>query len=264
MKKALFFDYDGTLCSDVTHCISENVKQTLIALHEKGYLLFLNTGRTNPIIEEEVRALPFDGYLLGCGSYIEYHQEILMKKYVDPALKDRIIAMVEEGKMEAFFEGHDKIYRTRMHSPRMVEIIERHEANGIVMPLVEEMEHDFVKMFVCYSDQEKAEEFRVFMSQYFEYIDRGYPYAELITKGNSKATAIQMILEHVGIARENCYVFGDSSNDLPMFEYIGNSALLCNAMETGKLEELRSKVMFVCDDADHDGLVEAVNQFKLL
>ena len=48
-KKALFFDYDGTLISDETHTIPKSARKVLNKLKDKGYLLFLNTGRTNHI-----------------------------------------------------------------------------------------------------------------------------------------------------------------------------------------------------------------------
>lgn len=38
-------------------------------------------------------------------------------------------------------------------------------------------------------------------------------------KGYSKGTIIEYILKYFGLGRERSYVFGDSSNDLAMFQY---------------------------------------------
>ena len=38
-KKALFFDYDGTLISDETHTIPKSARKVLNKLKDKGYLL---------------------------------------------------------------------------------------------------------------------------------------------------------------------------------------------------------------------------------
>lgn len=264
MSKVLFFDYDGTLCSDNTHQVSAGVKEALYQLKAKGYYLFLNTGRTKPIIEKDILALPFDGYLLGCGSYIEYHNEVLFQKYVDLSLKDEIVKWIEDAGIEAFFEGNEAIYRTNFHSKRMLDIVKLHDQNGVYMPHVSELKDDFVKMFVCHNDSEKAKQFEQFMSKHFHYIDRGYPFAEIILKDVSKATAIRFICEHLSLSLEDCYVFGDSSNDMPMFELVKNSALLSNPIEKGHRTTLESMVMHVCNDADHDGLLEAFVKFKLL
>lgn len=264
VSKVLFFDYDGTLCSDTSHKVSPAVRKALHALKNKGYLLFLNTGRTNPIVEEDVRSLPFDGYLLGCGSYIEYHNKVLFQKYVDSSLKEEIVKWVEDAGIQAFFEGNKAIYRTDFSDQRMLDIVELHHQNGIHMPYVSELQDDFVKMFVCHQDETKAKEFEVFMSKHFHYIDRGYPFAEIILKGVSKASAIEYICDHLHLSLDDCYVFGDSSNDMPMFELVKNSALLSNEIEKGHRQMLEEMVMYVCSDADHDGLIEAFKKFKLL
>lgn len=226
MSKVLFFDYDGTLCSDNTHQVSAGVKEALYQLKAKGYYLFLNTGRTKPIIEKDILALPFDGYLLGCGSYIEYHNEILLQKYVDLSLKDEIVKWVDEAKIEAFFEGNSYVYRTDFVSQRMLDIVELHNQNGVVMPPVSELKDDFVKMFVCHHDETKAKDFEAFMSKHFHYIDRGYPYAEIVLKDVSKGTAIEFICNHLNLSLEDCYVFGDSSNDMPMFELVDRKSVV--------------------------------------
>lgn len=264
MTKVLFFDYDGTLCSDTTHSVSPAVKEALYKLKEKGYYLFLNTGRTKPIVQEDIQKLPFDGFLLGCGSYIEYHNEILLQKYVDLSLKDEIVKWVDEAKIEAFFEGNSYIYRTDFVSQRMLDIVELHNQNGVVMPHVSELKDDFVKMFVCHHDETKAKDFEAFMSKHFHYIDRGYPYAEIVLKDVSKGTAIEFICNHLNLSLEDCYVFGDSSNDMPMFELVKNSALLTNINERGHRDALENMVKYICNDADHDGLLEAIEKFKLL
>ena len=45
-KKALFFDIDGTILSEVTGKIPESASAALQKAHDLGHLLFINTGRT--------------------------------------------------------------------------------------------------------------------------------------------------------------------------------------------------------------------------
>ena len=45
-RKALFFDIDGTLLSEVTHTVPESAKLALKKAREKGHLVFINSGRT--------------------------------------------------------------------------------------------------------------------------------------------------------------------------------------------------------------------------
>ena len=258
-KKALFFDYDGTLISNETHTIPKSARKLLARLKEEGYLLFLNTGRTKAILDPVIHELDFDGMILGCGSYIEYQGKVLYSVDVDQELHDSVIEKVNACDVDAFFEGSEALYMTHgIRSPRLLRLLERYHDDHMVMKSVDDLEDDFVKMFVSYQDKDKIEEFKAFITQYFDYIDRGQDCVELILKGHSKATGIQFITDKLHIDLENCYVFGDSNNDVAMFDYVENSALLGN--DTGPLKD---KVKYICSDVDHDGLMEAVNAFQL-
>ena len=63
--KALFFDIDGTLARSDTHTIPQSHVESFRLLHEKGYLLFIATGRDLFIHEEEKILEPVLSYLTG-------------------------------------------------------------------------------------------------------------------------------------------------------------------------------------------------------
>ena len=65
--KALFFDYDGTIITNRTAEMPEDIPELFRRLKDEGHLLFLNTGRTQSILDPRCRSLPFDGKILGCG-----------------------------------------------------------------------------------------------------------------------------------------------------------------------------------------------------
>lgn len=43
---------------------------------------------------------------------------------------------------------------------------------------------------------------------------------EAVLLGNSKSTGIHRILDHYHLSREAAFAFGDSANDLPMFQCV--------------------------------------------
>ena len=71
-RKIMFFDIDGTLMEDsASHFVPESTVTALRKAREAGNLLFVNTGRPVINVDADVRVLGFDGYICGCGTYIE-------------------------------------------------------------------------------------------------------------------------------------------------------------------------------------------------
>ena len=81
-KKALFYDIDGTLLSDVTGEVPASAMEALRAAQEKGHLTFINTGRTICSLPPELKEMPFSGFACGCGTYISYGDEILLARSI--------------------------------------------------------------------------------------------------------------------------------------------------------------------------------------
>ena len=76
MKKALFFDIDGTIWDD-SHCIPDSTREAFRRMKEQGHYLFISSGRTRVFIpDQELMPLGFDGILAGCGTYGEFHREV--------------------------------------------------------------------------------------------------------------------------------------------------------------------------------------------
>ena len=64
-KKALFFDIDGTILSEVTGKIPESASAALQKAHDLGHLLFINTGRTICCLPPMICQLPFRNHPAG-------------------------------------------------------------------------------------------------------------------------------------------------------------------------------------------------------
>lgn len=259
-KKALFFDYDGTIISDKTGSIPKSTIEAFKKLKEKGYLLFLNTGRTKAILDTVLYELDFDGMLLGCGSYIEYKGEVLYSVEVGKDRYQAIINKVKELHIDTFFEGSNSLYLSHgITSLRLLRLLDKYKEAQFSIQSIDDLDSDFVKMFICFTDMEAQPAFYEFITADFEYIDRGQQSAELILKGHSKSTAIAKIINKLDIKEDDCYAFGDSNNDVAMFRYVKNSALIGNDNEA-----LAQEVAYVSKNVDQDGLVEALKAFHLL
>ena len=84
----------------------------------------------------------------------------------------------------------------------------------------------------------------------------GSPYFELHYKTTSKASALKAIGEYYGISKERTIAFGDSTNDIEMFEYAGTAVAMKNAK--GGIDK-KAHVISVKDN-DHNGIYHTLKK----
>ena len=90
-------------------------------------------------------------------------------------------------------------------------------------------------------------------------IDRGEGFYECVPEGFTKATAIDVVLENYGLTLEDAYVFGDSTNDIAMFEHVPNAVLMSRHSP-----ELEPYASFLIKTVEQDGIWYAMEKLGLL
>ena len=84
MKKAVFFDIDGTLM-DHHNFIPKSTVDGIHRLQEKGNYAFLCTGRSRAFVRHPaIMEIGFDGIVSGCGTMIEFHDKVVYYKKLEP------------------------------------------------------------------------------------------------------------------------------------------------------------------------------------
>jgi hydroxymethylpyrimidine pyrophosphatase-like HAD family hydrolase len=72
---------------------------------------------------------------------------------------------------------------------------------------------------------------------------------EIAVKGVNKKNAVEFVLEHLGLKKEQAIAFGDGDNDLSMFEAVGYKIAMANG--TDNLKQVANEVTL---DADENGI----------
>lgn len=259
----IFFDIDGTLIDEKTHKIPDSTREALKMLKDKGNLSFINTGRPVSEVTKIIRDLDFDGYICGCGTYIEFKDKVLLYKSIGQALSREIADDMDNYKLEGLLEGRYDIYFDKIENIRnehVLKIIEQHKFEGFFTgSTYHEDNIDFDK-FVVFADEQS--DFQGFYSKYkdkFDFIDRGNNFYEIVPIGFSKASGIDYIIKHLNIDHKNTYAIGDSTNDLSMLNYCRNSIAMGNSTES-----LFDQVTYVTTDVDNNGIYNALKHFKLI
>lgn len=260
-QKVLFFDIDGTILSELTGKIPESAKAAIKEAVREGHLVFINTGRTLCTIPADILAMDFNGFLCGCGTDIVYQGEHLFYRDVPEEEGRPLLELIDRCNMDAVLEGRESIY-FRDHSSRFPEVtaiygasaenIDVHVGWKDIYPI-------FSKLIVFGDKNSRDEEFCQGAAKWFDVVCRGGQFYELVPKNHSKAAVIKYVLERFGIKLENAWVFGDSANDLSMFEAVPN------AVAMGKHDEvLTPHSSYIAETVEADGLYRAMVELGLI
>lgn len=261
-RAALFFDIDGTILSEKTGKIPESAVEAMKQAQKNGHYLFINTGRTFCSIPPELHRFAFDGYLCGCGSYLVYKDEVFLESHIEEKRGQEIIKKMNDCYLDGVLEGTDDIY-----FPAGISRFEKMESSrryfqGYGLGMEKYIENGGIiydKLFVYEDNMSRSQEFFAFVSEDMEVIDRGNHTYEIAQKGFSKATACEFMRKKLGVSMENVYVFGDSGNDLTMFQYAPHAVAL------GKHAEiLEPYTEFITKEVDDGGIAYALKHYGLV
>lgn len=82
---------------------------------------------------------------------------------------------------------------------------------------------------------------------------------EIMDKSVSKATGIEVILNHYGLSKDEAIAFGDNYNDIEMLKYIPRSVAMGNAPE-----EIKKIAAFITDSNEDSGIYTYLKNFNLI
>ena len=135
-RKALFFDVDGTLLSEITGQIPESALKAVQKAREKGHLAFINSGRVSCLLDPVRKLIAMDGYLCGCGTYILLGDKELYARKIPHERGLEIKKLLEKYKIEGILEGKGGCHFRRETSriPRLEQIRSSIQKAGCVSP----------------------------------------------------------------------------------------------------------------------------------
>ncbi len=261
----LFFDIDGTLFSNKTHRIPTSTLEAIEKAREKGHMALINTGRTKSGMQKELWDLPFDGYLLGCGSRIIFRGKTLYSSSFPMETGKKIISLLNRYSLDAFLEGSDDVYVRRgdYHLAQMNRIRDEFRKAGFSSSAyIEDGNFLYDKFILISSDPENTQKFFDDCSEWIDVIDRGAGIGprtwECIQKGCSKANAMKILSDHLNIPLSDSAAFGDSANDLGMLQAAGHGIVMGDHSK-----ELDCDAFFITDTVENDGIAKAMKKLGL-
>jgi len=257
--KIIFFDIDGTLIGGGSQNMSDSTKAAIRKARENGHICVINTGRTKKIVGPEITdQVEFDGYLLGCGTMVIYHGRELLHQSFSEELSLRIIEALKRYRIDAILEGCEDNYcevPEKMYTKTFRDyILHFQEVLGkAYFTTLEQAPGNFDKFFAYVENPRQMDAFRREFEEELDFIDRENGYYEVVSKGYSKATAIQFLADELNVPLKETVAIGDSNNDLPMLQYAGTSIAMGNSSKA-----VLEMADYVTTAVDKDGIWNAL------
>lgn len=259
-RKILFFDIDGTILSEETHCILPSTVEAIKKARENGHIAMINTGRTSIIVGDEIRnEIGFDGYIFGCGTSVLFQGKELMHQSIPAATAKKLIKELRAHRIDGVLEGQEFDYfdsYERMHTEDFRVFARNFD---VARKDWDEEYPCFDKMYLFTSPSSDIKGFESIFTGEFEFIDRLRGFYEVIPRGFSKATGIQYMADYLGIPLEDTVAIGDSNNDLAMLEYAGTSIAMGNSSP-----DVLAVADYITTDVDNDGIWNALKWLNVI
>ena len=265
-KRAVFFDADGTIC-DMEKGIPESTLQALRELRERGHRAFLCTGRSRAFVTENLEQAGFEGIVAACGAYLEYGGRRLFSQEQTPERSWQSIQILRKCGLVPVMEGPDYMYYDAEEYNETVDwyapLITRQLGSRLLPIRGHEKDLRANKISTKVrpgSDPDKA---CSLLADTYDAIRHQEGMAggtiELIPKGFSKAVGIASMCKIQGIDWKDTVIFGDSNNDLSMFEYAAVKVAMGNAPQ-----KIRNLADYVTEDMFHGGIRKGLQALGLI
>lgn len=261
MKKAVFFDIDGTIvdCLNGLTDMTPRVKKAIGALKTNGDYVFIATGRPYAFLNEALRNFGFDGFILTNGAYVKVKEKCIYKESIKKDFIKKLTYNFEQLNIQYILQGEKYSYikdeYKKLHSFYDSYSISKQYLEGTYN--LEDIDTYKIEM-LC--NDKKGIDYCLSLGNGDSYHTHNMDENsfELYSKTNTKASGILKVLEGLNIPIENSYAFGDGKNDIEMLSTVGCGIAMKNADDF-----VKSYASKVTGSVQNDGVALGIEKFIL-
>lgn len=278
-KKIIFIDVDGTLCND-DGLVPESAAIAVKEARKNGHLIYLCTGRSKAEIYDFIMEIGFDGIIGAGGGFVEIAGEMLYHKKVRDEDVIHLVDFFNKHNVDFYIESNGGLYASENLIPQLEQIIYGDIEND---PVAKSKKENSPNHFIgglltgqdlyrndvnkaCFLEPKEItfEQIKEEFKDKFEVIHCTVPAfgddsGELGVPGVHKATAIEILLNHLDIDSKNTIAFGDGMNDVEMFQACELSIAMGNAKPG--LKEIADEIT---DTHDEGGIYNSFKRHGLI
>ena len=265
-----FLDVDGTIL-DHGRTIAASTIEAVRAARAHGCLVFLSTGRAAGDIDPRVRAIGFDGAITNGGAYATLGDEVIVADPMPRDAVERLVGYFDEHGILYFLQTDAAVYATPEAQAATAAFMEQwlsvHDDADEPQTApqraprfldVADIDPDHVaKAVFLGEDPATLERARADLGDRFHVVAGSMPLpggtnGEIGMSGTTKGSAIERVLERLGIDPADSIGIGDSWNDVEMFEVCGVGIAMGNAEDA-----LKARADEVTTSVREDGVYNA-------
>ena len=261
--KVAFFDVDGTIVdnhskknqSSDMELVPASAVEAIRLLKENGITPFIATGRSPFMIEELLKGLEIDSFICTNGQYAVMNGRVMYEAPYSQALLDEIVAVAKENHVPLLWMPTHHYVLSGENQEVLLEALDN---MNLPYPIIEtNLEKPDYKIYQMVAGVTKENE-HIFEPIEEVRIVRWQPNGiDLLPKVGSKATAIEVILDKLGLKPENAVAFGDGLNDIDMLQKCGVGVAMNNA-----LPEVKEIANYITVKNNYeDGIVYFLNEY---
>lgn len=247
-KQLIASDYDKTYHRhDIIDFTKNN--QAVNNWCARGNCFVISTGRdaASMLFEQKLRSVKFDYLIALNGSFVvDSNNQVIFKQPLSNKLARNLVAMLQQKIGDELiisngFDGCNFTNRAASLTDKVArEVFERN--SKIYSKTIETALDDEVMLIGCLcSDFDQAVNLRAeLLNEYAKEVEVfiNLNYINIVPKGISKASGLDIVIEHANVTKQNVSVIGDDLNDIPMLERF-NAYAVDNAKEEVKAISLK-------------------------
>jgi len=253
-QSIIFIDIDETLYDNRHQKIYDSARAAIFKLSEAGHILCIATGRSAFEISSEIKALPFDYFILSNGQHIAKKDEGLDQIAIGTEILEKLIKRASELGIALGLAAAYEMSLVQVNE-RAVEAFEKFKA-----PLPK-VDAELYKKMPILQAMILSEDFKgmdVEFESHLRFVRWSEYGAHILPVEASKANGIQRLLAMVPELPKHIVAFGDGYNDMEMLEMANIGVAMGNAPDA-----LKNVADFVTTSIDENGIYHACEHLGL-
>ncbi len=285
MYKFVAIDIDGTLLNSKSE-LSERNKKVLKEASDNGIYIVLTSGRMTTVIQNFCKEIGADKFLIsdnGASIFDLQANETIYKRFIPKDVVLEILDLCVENNIYYMIYTDKELIVKDLKHMALFFYKQNYNPNARIAThlagreYIEKLEDNFTKIMICDEDRaiynsiiNKLGKIQTIDVTSIPHISTkklffgteektiAYSYADIAAKDTNKWTAIEFLIERLGIKREEVIAIGDNINDISMIKNAGLGVAMGNGSPV-----TREVANLIAPSNDDDGVASIIEQYIL-